>query len=158
MRESSMLELILIAAVMVFIVSRLDARHFEQAKSQWGLGRAPAAATGAAPAPQVRPRLAIEGTQRPAPGSTGFVKGYGVDPRRLADLRVYAHLGRFEQFPESIRTLLDELHRSGCALGTGIMEIMFHQRRLAEGEAVYFALVDGGDRQILAFVDRLRTG
>jgi hypothetical protein len=38
------------------------------------------------------------------------------------------------------------------------MEIMFHQRRLAEGEAVYFALVDGSDPQILAFVDRLRKG
>ncbi len=153
-----MLELILIGAVMVFIVSRLDSRHFEEAKSQWGLGRAPAAAPGAAPAPRARPQLAIDGTQRTATARAGFVKGYGVDPRRLADLRVYAHLGRFEQFPESIREILDELHRSGCTLGTGIMEIMFHQRRLAEGEAVYFALVDGSDPQILAFVDRLRKG
>lgn len=153
-----MLELILIAAVMVLIVSRLEARHTEQAKSQWSLGRAPAALQGVAPAPRARPRLAIEGTQRSATAGAGFVKGYGVDPQRLADLRVYAHLGRFEQFPASIRQLLQELHHGGCTLGAGIMEVMFHQRRLGEGEAIYFALVEGGEPQILAFVDRLRSG
>ncbi len=152
-----MLELILLAAVMVFIVSRLDARHFEEAKSQWGLGRAPAAEQPAAAGTPPRPRLAIEGTQRPGIANPGFVKGYGVNPQRVADLRVYAHLGRFEQFPDAVREALAELHRSGQALGTGVMELMFHGRRLAEGEAVYFALVeDGADPRVVAFVDRLR--
>jgi hypothetical protein len=152
-----MLELILIAAVMVFIVSRLDSRHFEEAKSHWGLGRAPASAQGGAEAPRPRPRLAIEGTQRPGIANPGFVKGYGLNPQRLADLRVYARFGRYDQFPESIRRLLAELHDAGCAVGTTIMELMFHGRGLGEGEAVYFALVeDTREPHVVAFVDRLR--
>jgi hypothetical protein len=152
-----MLELILLAAVMVFIVSRLDARDFEEAKSHWGLGRAPAAAQSATAAPAPRPRLALEGTQRPGIAHPTFVKGFGVNPQRVADLRVYAHLGRFEQFPELIRATMAELHRSGYALGAGIMELMFHGRRLAEGEAVYFALVEeASEPHVVAFGDRLR--
>lgn len=154
-----MLELILLAAVMVFIVSRIEARHFEEAKSHWGLGRAPAGAPAAAAAPRPRPKLNIEGTQRPAIPNTRFVKGFGVNPQRIADLRIYAHFGRYESFPDSIRSLLGELHRAGCAVGTNIMELMFHDRRLAEGEAVYFALVeDGREPHVVAFVDRLRLG
>jgi hypothetical protein len=151
-----MLELILIGAVLVFIVSQLDARHFERARSQWGLG--PASAAPAPTAPQrARPRLSIEGTQRPGIANTGFVKGFGVNPQRLADLRVYAHFGSYERFPESIRGLLAELHQAGCAVGTTIVDLMFHGRGLGEGEAVYFALVDEArEPHVVAFVDRLR--
>ena len=155
-----MLELLLVLAVMVYIVSKLEARHFEDAKTHWGLGKTPAAA-GAAPAeaPRPRPRLAIEGTQRPRIGNVKFLKGFGVNPQRVADLRIYAHFGRFEQFPQSIRGALAELHASGAAVGTTIMQLMFHGRGLAEGEAIYFALVEESrEPHIVAFVDRLRLG
>lgn len=154
-----MLELLLILAVMVYIVSKLEARHFEQAKNPWGLGQAPAAGAAPAEAPRPRPRLAIEGTQRPGFSNMKFVKGFGVNPQRVADMRIYAHFGRFEQFPGGIRGLLAELHTAGCAVGPGIMELMFHGRGLAEGEAVYFALVEEArEPYVVAFVDRLRLG
>jgi hypothetical protein len=152
-----MLELILLAAVMAFIVSRIEARHAEEAKSPRGPDRAASPASPSDPALRPPLRLTIEGTQRPGILNNKFVKGFGVNPQRVADLRIYAHFGRYENFPDSIRKLLGELHLSGCAVGPGIMELMFHGRGLAEGEAVYFALVeDARDPHVVAFVDRLR--
>ncbi len=154
-----MLELLVILAVMVFIVSKLDARHFEQARNQWGLGSriAEGAAQSGPDAPRPRPRLKIEGTQRPGIANVKFLKGFGVNPHQLADLRIFSHFGGFEQFPETIRALLRELHAAGCAVGPLVMEMLFHGRGLKEGEAVYFALVEGRQEpHVVAFVDRLR--
>ena len=153
-----MFELIVIAAVMVFIVSRLDAHHFEEAKSQWGLGAGPAQAQRLMKPVNARPHLRIAGTQTAPGNSFKFVKGFGLQPERLADLRVYAGLGRFDAFPESIRALLGELHAAGCAVGNGIVDVMFHDRELAANEAIYFALVENGaDSHVVAYVDRMRA-
>jgi hypothetical protein len=153
-----MLELLVILAVMVFIVSKLDARHFEQAKTQWGLGSgSPGAVAPGGETPRPRPRLAIDGTQRPGIANFKFVKGFGVNPQQVADLRTFSHFGRFEQFPAAIRSLIAELHEAGCAVGPTIMEMLFHGRGLQEGEAVYFALVEGRQEpHVVAFVDQLR--
>jgi hypothetical protein len=154
-----MLELILILAVVVYLVSKLDAHPLEQARAQHGvplLGR-----SAARPAPTARPamRLQIEGTQRPLLRSTKFVKGFGVNPQALQDLRIYAHLGGLEQFPELIAGMLRELYERGTAVGTDMMELLFHGRSLREGEAVYFALVDAApEPRVVAFVDKLRRG
>jgi hypothetical protein len=151
-----MFELIVIAAVMVFIVSRLDARHFEEAKSRWGLGAAPFQETRRADT-ESRPRLQIEGTRHPMLANLGFVKGFGVNPQRCADVRLFATPDHFDAFPERIHGLLAELHREGRAVGSRIMELMFHGRQLADHEAVYFTLIqDGGEPHVVAFVDRVR--
>jgi hypothetical protein len=152
-----MLELILILAVVVYLVSKLDARHFEQARAdQVQDARADAAARPAAP-PRPAMRLQIEGTQRPLLRSTGFVKGFGVNPLTLQDIRVYTHFGKLEQFPETIAAMLRDLYERGTAVGIDMMELLFHGRGLREGEAVYFALVDAApEPRVVAFVDKLR--
>jgi hypothetical protein len=151
-----MLELILILAVVVYLVSKLDARHFEQARNENGV---PAAREQTRAQPELarpRLRLSIEGTQRPLLRSTGFVKGFGVNPLALQDLRVYAHFGSLEQFPATIVSMLRDLYEKGTAVGTEITALLFHGRGLREGEAIYFALVDAApEPRIVAFVDRL---
>jgi hypothetical protein len=153
-----MLELILILAVVVYLVSKLDARHLEQARADQGQdARTDAPARPAAP-PRPAMRLQIEGTQRPLLRSTGFVKGFGVNPLTLQDIRVYTHFGKLEQFPETIAAMLRDLYERGTAVGIDMMELLFHGRGLREGEAVYFALVDAApEPRVIAFVDRLRT-
>lgn len=151
-----MLEILLILGVMVYIVWKLESHHFERARSTWGTAVAEPEQPAAPSAPP-KPRLAIEGTQRPLIRDKKFVKGFGVNPVAVHDLRVYACMGRFEQFPETVRAFIADLHAAGCAVGTGIMELMFHGRPLDEGEAVYFALVEAGDEpRVVTFVDRLR--
>jgi hypothetical protein len=152
-----MLELILILAVVVYLVSKLDARHFEQARSEHGMQPPESAAARPVQPPRPAMRLQIEGTQRPLLRSTKFVKGFGVNPQTLQDIRIYAHLGRFEQFPEVIAAMLRDLYERGTAVGTDMMELLFHGRSLREGEAVYFALVEAApEPRVVAFVDKLR--
>jgi hypothetical protein len=152
-----MLELILILAVVVYLVSKLDARHFEQARSEQGLQRPDTAAARPVQPPRSAMRLQIEGTQRPLLRSTKFVKGFGVNPQNLQDIRIYAHFGSLEQFPEIIGAMLRDLYERGTAVGTDMMELLFHGRGLREGEAVYFALVDAvPEPRVVAFVDKLR--
>jgi len=152
-----MLELLLILAVVVYLVSKLDKHHFEQASARTGLGPAPGEHKPAeAPRPVLR--LAIEGTQRPYLRSTGFVKGFGMNPQSVQDIRVYAHLGALDRFPSAIVALLQDLYQRGTAVGAEMMEVLFHGRALKEGEAIYFALVDTApEPRVVAFVDRLRT-
>jgi len=156
-KEAAMLELILILAVVVYLVSKLDARHFEQARADQGLESRDAATARPAPPPRPAMRLQIEGTQRPLLRSTSFVKGFGVNPLTLQDIRVYSHFGQLEQFPEAITTMLRDLYDRGTAVGIDLMEMLFHGRPLREGEAVYFALVDAApEPRVVAFVDKLR--
>jgi len=151
-----MLELILILAVVVYLVSKLDSHHFEQARNETGAPRAGERAATQADLARPRLRLSIEGTQRPLLRSTGFVKGFGVNPLALQDLRVFTHLGGLEQVPATIVSMLRDLYEKGTAVGTEITALLFHGRGLREGEAVYFALVDAApEPRIVAFVDRL---
>jgi hypothetical protein len=152
-----MLELLLILAVVVYLVSKLDKHHFEQASTQAGL-RTTADERKLEDAPRPTLRLSIEGTQRPYLRSTGFVKGFGVNPKAVQDIRVYARFGALEHFPSAIVALLQDLYQRGTAVGSDMMELLFHGRALKEGEAVYFALVDAApEPRVIAFVDRLRT-
>jgi hypothetical protein len=152
-----MLELLLILAVVVYLVSKLDKHHFEQASTQAGL-RTTADERKPEDAPRPSLRLSIEGTQRPYLRSTGFVKGFGVNPKSVQDIRVYARFGALEHFPSAIVALLQDLYQRGTAVGSEMMELLFHGRALKEGEAIYFALVDAApEPRVIAFVDRLRT-
>ena len=152
-----MLELLLILAVVVFLVSKLDKHHFEQASQQAGM-RPAAGAPKADEAPRPTLRLAIEGTQRPYLRSTGFVKGFGMNPQSVQDIRVYARLGALEHIPSAIVALLQDLYQRGTAVGSEMMELLFHGRALKEGEAIYFALIEATpEPRVVAFIDRLRT-
>jgi len=151
-----MLEILLILGVMVYIVWKLDSHHVEQVQALWREDAAPGA-EARAPVSLPRPRLAIEGTQRPFIRNKQFVKRFGVNPVAVQDMRVYAGMGPFDQFPESMQSFLRDLHDAGSAVGAGIMEILFHGRRLGDDEAVYFALVESGaEPRVVTFVDRLR--
>ena len=151
-----MLEVLLIVGVMVYIVWKLDSHHFEQVQALWREDPASREANRN-PASPPRPRLAIEGTQRPVIRDKKFVKGFGVSPLAVQDMRVYACMGRFDQFPESMQSFLRDLHDAGSAVGAGIMELLFHGRQLAASEAVYFALVQSGhEPRVVTFIDRLR--
>jgi len=139
-----MLELLLILAVVVFLVSKLDKHHFEQASSQAGL-RPGASERKPEEAPRPPLRLSI-------------VKGFGVNPQSVQDIRVYAHFGAVEHFPSAIVALLQDLYQRGTAVGSEMMELLFHGRALKEGEAIYFALIEAApEPRVVAFVDRLRT-
>ena len=83
-----MLELLLILAVVVYLVSKLDKHHFEQAKAPEAGLRPGAGERKPEEAPRPTLRLSIEGTQRPYLRSTGFVKGFGVNPQSVQDIRV----------------------------------------------------------------------
>jgi hypothetical protein len=151
-----MLELFCILAVAVYLVSKLDMTHFAQARAQVGLASM-ASSTSTRSENPAAPRLAIEGTQRPRFRSTKFVKAFGVNPRAVHDIRIYAHFGGLEQFPAAISKLLAEIYAHGAAVGTEIMGLLCHGRGLKEGEAIYFALVDSRpEPRIVAFIDKLR--
>ncbi len=152
-----MLELLLILAVVVYLVSRLDAHHLERPNLVFGPAPKPGATSLRAP-PRPALRLAIEGTQRPYFRSNKFVKGFGVNPQLVQDIRVYSRLGLVEHFPAAVVALLHDLYLRGGAVGSEVMELLFHGRALKEGEAVYFALLDAKpEPRVVAFVDKLRT-
>jgi len=86
------------------------------------------------------------------------VKGFGVNPQSVQDIRVYAHFGAVEHFPSAIVALLQDLYQRGTAVGSEMMELLFHGRALKEGEAIYFTLIEAApEPRVVAFIDRLRT-
>ncbi|MCU0805528.1 MAG: hypothetical protein MUF79_10635 [Burkholderiales bacterium] len=157
-----MLEWLCLIAVMAFIATKLQPRDFERARNQWGFrlpGAAAAGSDASAAPPRVVPKLMIAGTERPALGSNGFVKGFGIDPTALKDLSVYRR-GGAERFPVSMAAILSDLYDGGHAVGDAIMELIHHGRPLAADEGVYFALVqahENAEPRVVAFVDRLRA-
>jgi hypothetical protein len=153
-----MFEWIVMVAALGLIASRLTPRHFEKARSDWGLKQRHAAAAGAAASPRPVPALAIAGTERAGGASHGFVKGFGLDPSSLRDLRLL-RVDALGRLPEAMAAMLAELHRAGRALGADIMELIHFGRPLGSDQAVYFALVQPGsaaEPQMVAFVDRVR--
>jgi hypothetical protein len=106
-------------------------------------------------APDAGMRLWIEGTERPQLRSTSFLAAFGLDVRRLRDLRVYEGGGELESFPARLIALLFDLYMRGAVRGADAMALLFHGRPLGEGEALYFALIDlPPEPSIVAFIDR----
>jgi hypothetical protein len=100
-------------------------------------------------------RLWIEGTERPLLRSTGFLAAFGLEVRRLRDIRVYEHGGELESFPARLIALLFDLYTRGAVRGADAMALLFHGRPLGEGEALYFALIDlPPEPSVVAFIDR----
>lgn len=88
----------------------------------------------------------------------GFVQQFGMDPRELAELYMYTVAGRrLHELPQPVQELLRRLHERGCAVGSAITGFLFHDRPLAEGEAIYVAVGRSGTgraSRALAFLDR----
>ena len=100
-------------------------------------------------------RLWIEGTERPQLRSTGFLAAFGLDVRRLHDIRVYERGGELESFPARLIAVLFELYMRGAVRGADAMALLFHGRPLGDGEALYFALIDlPPEPSVVAFIDR----
>ncbi len=150
-----MLELVLIVGVFICVAAALGAWPRQRASP-----RSEPVSTAASPGGprRARLRLSIGGTQRAYLRNKQFVTGFGVDPQAVADIRIYAHFGRREDFPKAIVSLLMHLYERGCAVGADVMGVLFHDRALKEGEAIYFALVAATPQpRVVAFVDKLRT-
>ncbi|HSD53266.1 MAG TPA: hypothetical protein VLC47_03840 [Burkholderiales bacterium] len=108
------------------------------------------------PAPLgVLQRLTIADTQRPQLASAAFVRAFGLDPRDVRDIRMYARGGPLETFPAALTTLLFELHREGCVVGAETAALLFRGRPLQDGEALYFALTTARPMpRVVAFLDK----
>ncbi|MCX7893742.1 MAG: hypothetical protein N2544_15420 [Burkholderiales bacterium] len=153
-----MLEWLCLVAVMAFVATRLQPRGLQRAREDLAARIAPARPAAASAPVRVVPRLTIAGTERPRLASTGFVKGFGIEPASLKDLSVYR--GAAERFPVAIAAILSDLHEAGQAVGDAVMEVIHHHRPLAADEGVYFALVqahENAEPRVVAFVDRLRA-
>jgi hypothetical protein len=106
-----------------------------------------------------RLRLHIDNTDRLALRSTRFLRGRGIEPRRLCDVRVFVPNSDLETVPPNIAAVLGDLHERGWMIGADTMHLLFHGRGLRAGEALYFALVDDvREPKVVAFVDRLFEG
>ena len=79
-------------------------------------------------------RLWIEGTERPLLRSTDFLKAFGLDVRRLRDIRVYEHGGELESFPARLIALLFDLYTRGGVRGADAMALLFHGRPLGRDD------------------------
>jgi hypothetical protein len=147
-----MLELVLILAVAAYVLVRLDARGPGDPAFRSG-GSAADAIRRAALDPS--PRLHIAGTEQAALARRGCVRGFGVDPDAVHDLRIYAHCGPLASFPPPLALLLHALHAESCVLGAEAAALLFRGRLLAADEALYFALVGTPPApRVIAFVDR----
>ena len=99
--------------------------------------------------------LQIADTQRPQLASPAFVRAFGLDPRDVRDIRMYARGGPLETFPAALAALLFELHREGCVVGAESAALLFRGRPLQDGEALYFALTAARPMpRVVAFLDK----
>lgn len=111
----------------------------------------------ASEAPHPVLRLWIEGTRRTELPSVGFLGRFGLDARTVRDLRVYDGGGSLGSFPSRLTALLFDLYMQGALRGAEMTGLLFHDRPLGDGEAVYFALVDlPPEPSVVAFIDRRR--
>jgi len=88
-----------------------------------------------------------------------FVTAFGLNPRALKELHIYASAGTLDEFPSRVKELLKRLYANGYAVGEEIMALLHHGRPLEEGEAIYVAVVrDQGTnaQRTVAFLDRYR--
>jgi hypothetical protein len=104
-------------------------------------------------------RLNIAGTELVPVSQRGFVRGFGLRPERLIELRSYAGAGDISSFPEHVSGCLRLQYREGLAYGVETMQLVCQGGELMEGQALYFALVSTGPVEyppIIVFVDKER--
>lgn len=109
---------------------------------------------------QVKPTLAIDGTEPLALTKAQFFAGFGVPVRRLLDARVFRGVGNLDELPKAVAAAVRKLYADGTAMGLDIAQLAHERAALSNGQAVYFALAQTGrnpqDVTLYAFVDRNR--
>lgn len=117
----------------------------------------PAQTVSGADVPVSAPRpLKIEGTERVKLTRPAFLKGFGIRPEYVTDVARYATAGTIETFPVAVRTALHRLFTEGALKGTEVVDILFRNAPLTEGQAIYFAMVYPPRQEpyVAGFVDR----
>lgn len=106
----------------------------------------------------VRRVLKLEETE-PFEGSLGFLKGFGINPSAVGDLRIFRGSGLgLDSFPERVRKCLTTSYQAGLGRGLEVPALLAGNRTLASDEAVYFALVERPQSAgaIVTFIDKVR--
>lgn len=115
---------------------------------------ASSAPAAAAPGARLRKVLKVDGTEA-VEGSIAFVKGYGVDPSEVLDVRRYVAEHDEQDPPGRVLDCLQRSHGDGFTRGVEAAQVAERVRRLRRGETVYFILVRKPYRpmeDIVAFV------
>ena len=148
--RAAMLELLLLFGIIAFIISRATGHD----ASSFGADSPASQPPRWAPLGSLQ-RLTIADTDRPYLTNAGFVRAFGLDPRDVRDIRMYARHGPLESFPAALAALLLALHREGCVVGAETAALLFRGRALGKGEALYFALTVAQPMpRVIAFVDK----
>jgi hypothetical protein len=138
-----MLELLLLFGVVAYLVSQVPLGAETPALST------PSGGTDAGAG------LSIADTERPLLPTGGFVRTFGLDPREVRDVRLYARPGPLESFPLPLVAVLLERYGEGCALGAETRALICDGRLLAPDEALYFVLVAAGkESRVVAFIGK----
>jgi hypothetical protein len=153
------IEMLALAAVAAYLLFRLDAwvtvrGRRRQALEEAAVRSAQAAYDAAVPECTF---LQIPGT-RPLPRAEHRrLVHFGVRPDRALELLVFAEPGAPAHWPADVRIMLRRLYDRGWVRGPGITDLLFGGAPLADGQALFFAVLDQGDErapEALAFVDR----
>jgi len=165
-----LLEIIIIVAAIVFLLVQADkVRSKRRSNAVPELaGKTPAAdlphkSRGTASTTLPLPlQLKIAGTTRLTSSKVSFFGQFGIPVKRICDACVYSGAGTIDAFPEEVAVAIRKLYEEGTAVGPDIMNIIFHERPLAAGEALYFALTRSGTAEhpeylMYAFLDKVRT-
>lgn len=149
-----MLETIIILVAGIWLFTKFTDKSRKASPTQ--PAKAPVAAA-AGPAPVIRV-LNIEGAL-PYGGALDFLKSFGLNPREVRDVRFVAGPATLQALSGRVRGCLAQCFEEGNSRGPGVPGLLWRNESLAEGQGVYFALVEkpGVGPRIVAFVDTLRT-
>jgi hypothetical protein len=145
------IEIIVIVAIAAFVVSGMLSKKPAAGNAKGGRGAPTSAA--AAPEPQLKQQLSIEGTEQYR-GDVSFVKQFGIAPRSVREIRFAKGFSAIVQAPDAVRDCLEMLRDEGNTRGPDVARLASGMQELQAGQAVYFVLV--GDREMLAFQDAAR--
>lgn len=146
---------IIVLVVVLFAVRSIHSKH----KAAPGSPPAGPAGAPANNSPWTK-RLDIEGVAHVPQGQVDLVRAFGLQKQNLIDLAVYTQGGGIANFPPDVRGCLETCYANGHATGFETMALVCKNAILAEGQALYFALVSRGPTElptISAFVDKIRT-
>jgi hypothetical protein len=160
-----LLEIIIIAAVLVFLFAQVDKLRKKRSAATAGqnVGNGdPNAQVQAASSLPVPLKLRIEGTKPFSLKNAGFFGQFGVPVKRLSDACQFEGPGNIDSFPAAVASAVRALYEEGSALGPEIMRLICHERELAPTEALYFALTRSGSPEkpeytMYAFLDKVRA-
>lgn len=157
-----MLELIVIIAVIVYLLSRVEKVRAGKQNANSKAVSAKGASDTAERSTATRParKLTIEGTEEFPLSKAGFFSGFGIPTARLCDARCFKSTEAFSEFPDAVNSAVTAIYEEGTAVGADVMRLLFQSKKLEVNESVYFALTQVGtkaeDYVMYAFVDRTR--